>query len=155
MVSLDQVYFGKGLTTMQRWSEVLYMWDWVKCQVPSWHLVVDSPQSDVNLQGALEQFAKRKPMDWTRGVPEYPAKSQRCTNISVHHLEHSAPRTFGHWSCWTMAGQSGIYLPPDLYRLFHTVAWSYSPKGHFHWIRSARPYIRLDNALRCSNNYYH
>ena len=54
-----------------------------------------------------------------------------------------------------MSGQSGIYLPPDLYKPFHMVAWSYSPKRHFSWIHSASPHIRLDNALRSSNNYYH
>ena len=36
-----------------------------------------------------------------------------------------------------MAGQSRIYLPPDLYRPFYTMAWSYSLKGRFRWIRSA------------------
>ena len=37
-------------------------------QVLYWHLVVDSRQSDANLQSALEPYAKGKPKDWTRGV---------------------------------------------------------------------------------------
>ena len=37
-------------------------------QVWSWHSVVDSPQSDANLQRASEPYEKGKPMEWTRGV---------------------------------------------------------------------------------------
>ena len=76
-------------------------------------------------------------------------------SLPLHSPKLLPTRSIDSWSPTLDLAGSWPVSQSDLYRPFDTVAWSYSPKGHFSWIRSASPYIRQDNALRSSNNYYH
>ena len=48
-------------------------------------------------------------------------------SISTHLISHSRVKVQLHsdWSSWTMAGQSGIWIFPDLYRSLQTLSWSH------------------------------
>ena len=123
------------------------------------HLAHPRPKATVKLISArfFGPNMRRDITAWTRSCvscQRSKVHKHLWTSWNIQHPRRSVqPCPYRY--CWTIADQSGIYQPPDLYRPFHTVAWSYSPKGHFSWIRCASPYIRLDNALQGSNNYWY